>query len=269
VPLILADLQYIESKSALLQALRPEAVQDSPQQEHSPNPFQPLTGGIEDSSRFFGRRRELEEVFDLLEAGASVAVIGERGVGKSSLLLEIHRQAQRRWPARQVVYLNLQSVRDEDDFYDALCSEVGIATCQGYRLRRSLQERSLLLILDEIEKMAWDGFTPQLRDQLRELAEGGRPLRLVVSARDPLDRLFSDSNEPGMTSPLAGVCLQVELKCWDEAAIRRFVLERLADTTVAFNDEEVEQLSAESRGHPQRLMQCCFSLYGQHIGKRS
>src|SRR4028118_976239 len=161
------------------------------------NPFIPQHGKIDDPRFFFGREREIRRVFQTLNSGSSVAIIGERAIGKSSLLQAIYRQApnQLHHP-RQPIYLDLKNVRDEDDFYRALCHKAGIETVKGYLLQRALESHRLLLLLDEVEKMTWDGFTNQVRGQLRGLAEGNNaPLRLVVAACTSLDTLFPDSQD--------------------------------------------------------------------------
>lgn len=261
----LANLQYVTTEAELLAALDVLPIPRSP--PIPPNPFVPLTGRVDDPRLFFDREREIRQVFEILNSGSSVALIGERAVGKSSLLGAICRQAENRLrPPRRPVYLNLQLVCDEEDFYDALCEQAGFPTCKGYALARALRDRRLLLALDEVEKMTWEGFTRQVRDQLRGLAEGhDSPLRLILAARTPLDRLFPDSQNEGMTSPLAGVCLQVDVGMWNEATARTFIAARLAFTPVRFTDEEIACLMRKSHGHPQRLMRLCHQLYAHHV----
>lgn len=228
-----------------------------------PNPFVPLVGRVEEG--FFGREKEIKSVFDILNGGSSVAIIGEREIGKSSLLWAIYLQAERqlRLP-RKPIYLNLQQVYDEEDFYEALCSEVGIDICKGYRLKRALsqQQPRLLLVLDEIEKMTWEGFTNQLRGQLRGLAEGSdAPLRLVVAASTSLDTLFPDSRKVGMTSPFQGICIEERIKPWDETIAREFIRQRLAETPIRFPEEEIVRILGEFSGRPKELMQLCNQAY--------
>ncbi|MDY6784762.1 MAG: hypothetical protein SW833_19830 [Cyanobacteriota bacterium] len=84
----------------------------------SNNPFKPLTGIIDDPALFFNRERNLRSIFELLNSRSSVAIIGDRQIGKSSLLKAIERQAQQQlYSRRQPIYLNLQSIENEDDFY--------------------------------------------------------------------------------------------------------------------------------------------------------
>ena len=238
------------------------------------NPFIPQHGKIDDPRFFFGREREIRRVFETLNSGSSVAIIGERAIGKSSVLQAIYRQApnQLHHP-RQPIYLDLKNVCDENDFYGALCHKAGIETAKGYLLERALESHRLLLLLDEVEKMTWDGFTNQVRGQLRGLAEGNNaPLRLVVAACTSLDTLFPDSQDKNMTSPFKGICIEENLKQWDEEISREFIASRLQASwltpvaqPVNFTEAEIAELIAKSGGYPQKLMQLCYQTYAGYI----
>jgi hypothetical protein len=234
----------------------------------SPNPFIPRNGIIDNPQHFFGRQKEIRQIFETLNSGSSIAIIGERGIGKSSLLKAICQQAETELtPSRKPIYLNLQLVGDEKDFYEALCYEINIEVCKGYALTRALKKQhpQLLLVLDEIEKMAWKGFTNQVRGQLRGLAEGGdAPLRLVVAASTSLDRLFPDSNQIGMTSPFKGICIEENLELWQEEIIHDFINIRLENTPIRFTEAEISQIINKSRGHPRELMELCYQAYQRY-----
>jgi len=238
------------------------------------NPFIPQHGKIDEPRFFFGREREIRWVFQTLNSGSSVAIIGERAIGKSSVLQAIYREAPNQLrPPRQPIYLDLKNVCDENDFYGALCHKAGIDTAKGYLLQRALESHRLLLLLDEVEKMTWDGFTNQVRGQLRGLAEGNNaPLRLVVAACTSLDTLFPDSQDKNMTSPFKGICIEETLKQWDEKICREFIASRLHASwltpvaqPVNFTEEEIAGLIAESGGYPQKLMQLCYQTYDRYL----
>jgi hypothetical protein len=231
----------------------------NPPAVYPPNPFTPLSGRITDPTRIFGRQREVQQALDYLRSGSSVAFIGDSGVGKSSLLTLLKERAETEL-GRTPILLDMQNLHSEDDYYQALCEEVGIATVRGRKLERALRGRRLLLLLDEIEKMTWDGFSHNLRAELRGLAEGEHaPFKLALVARSPLDRLFPDSDRN--TSPLAGICQQIPVKPWDAATARTFIQQRLNGTPVHFSDDEIERLVLSSNGLPLRLMQSAFNLY--------
>lgn len=243
-----------------------------------PNPFVPINGFINNPQLFFGREKEIKRIFETLNSGSSVAIIGERQIGKSSLLMEISRQAKTLLlQPRKPIYINLQNIHDEDDFYQALCDHAEIEFCKGYRLTRNLQTHRLLLILDEVEKMTWDGFTNNIRGQLRGLAEGmNAPLRLVVAACTSLDQLFPDSQDIGMTSPFTGVCIEYQLNRWDEQTIRDFIASRLNSPllkpehkTITFTEDDITELINQSEGHPQKLMALCNQIFNRYLEKLS
>ena len=247
------------------------AAMDVPQETpFPPNPFVPLAGRIEDLRCFFDREREIQHVLDVLNGGASVALVGERAVGKSSLLWAVYHRLEEQpdllGVPRRPIYLDLQTVYDEDDLYAALCEHAGVPQAKGYRLTRALRGKHFLLMLDEVEKMTWKGFSRHVRAQLRGLAEGDdAPLRFILTAHTPLDRLFPDSREAGATSPLAGICQQIDVVPWDAATARAFIRDRLEPTPVRFREEEVERLIRESGGHPQTLMRLCHEVYARYV----
>lgn len=226
---------------------------------YPPNPFTPLSGRITDPARVFGRKREVQQALELLRNGSSVAFIGESGVGKSSLLTLLSSCALQELE-REPVLLDMQLLHSEDDYYEALCEELGIAPVRGRQFARALRERRVLLMLDEIEKMTWDGFSHNLRAELRGLAEGeDAPFKLVLVARSPLDRLFPDSDR--LTSPLANICQPITVSRWDEATARAFVNQRLSSTPVRFSDDDLARLYQICRGLPCTLVQEAFKLY--------
>lgn len=231
------------------------------------NPFIPQTGKVDDPQLFFGREREIRRVFEVLNSNNSVALIGEEGIGKSSLLSAICQQAENLlFSPRLPIYLDLNGIRDEDDFYTALCEEVGIPKSEGYMLTRALKKHRVLLAIDNVGKMTWEGFTRQVRDHLRGLAEGqNAALQLILAATQPLDKLFNDSQDEGNTSPLAGICQEENIKPWDEAIAGAFIKARLAMTSARFTEEEISQLIQESGGHPRRLMQLCYQNYARYV----
>jgi len=227
------------------------------------NPFIPLRGRIEDTQLFFGRKQEIERIFELFNSGSSVVIVGQGGIGKSSLLWAICQQAENQLQ-RQPAFLDLNWVDDEEQFYQALCHEIGIPESKGYMLTRNLRDKRVLLAIDNVGKLAWQGFTRQVRDYLRGLAEGSN-LRLALAATEPLDKLFNDSQDNGKTSPLAGICQEENIKLWDEISIRDFISTRLAMTSVRFTEEEIIQLIQESGGHPRKLMQLCNGIYSRYL----
>ncbi|MEA5452532.1 TIR domain-containing protein [Leptolyngbya sp. CCNP1308] len=228
------------------------------------NPFLPLTGAVDEAEQFFNGDRTLDRIFKVLNSDSNVALIGDRSLGKSSLLREVARQAQGRLtPPREPIFINLVMLFSEDEFYEELCAKVGIAEdTRGNKLNRALRNKHLLLILDEVERMVQDGFSRRVRDQLRGLSEGkDAPLRLVLAARRPLDQLFPDGYDDGMVSPLHGICVEETIQPWSAESVRQFITTRLSTTAVRFSENEIADLIATSGGSPKVLMQLCNQLF--------
>ena len=204
----------------------------------------------------------------MLNSGSSVALIGKEGIGKSSLLWEICRVAEDRLQqSRQAVFFDLNDVGDENDFYTTLGEKVGIPKSKNFSFSHSLRKSSkkVLLALDNVGKITCKGFSRNVRDRLRALAEGGdAPLRLILAANQPLEDLFNDSHNDGRTSPLAGICLEENIQPWEDAIMRDFIAARLINTYVSFAEEEIIQLVQESKGHPRKLMQLCYRTYRKY-----
>ena len=107
--------------------------------------------------------------------------------------------------------------------------------------------------------MAWDGFTNQVRSQIRALAEGvNAPLRLVIAANKPLNCLFSDS---GMVSPFENVCIEELLTSWCSETINDFIISRLQVNPISFSPPEISRIIQESNGHPKLVMRLCYDIY--------
>ena len=231
-----------------------------------PNPFVPRSGIVKNSQKFFGREKELNRIFETLNSGSSVALIGAREIGKSSLLWAISQQAEAKLnPSRKAIYLDMSQVYNEADFYYALCSKVGIEECNGFRLERALKKQrpQLLLLLDESQNISWEGFTNKVRAQLRGLANGhDAPLRLVVAASNSLDQLFPVNTDK--VSPFQNICLEEEIRLWDEADIRDFISYRLENNSIRFTESEIIQIINSCGGFPKEIMQMCYQIYARY-----
>ncbi|MCI0397800.1 MAG: ATP-binding protein [Chloroflexi bacterium] len=219
------------------------------------NPFG-RTGRVEDPAYYLVRRPLTDEIMGELVKGVSLSIVGESQTGKSSLLWHIKTAgpAALNRPPADFVYISLELVHSEDDFFEHICYELGVPTGRGYRLARSLKGRQVVFCLDEVEKMTWYGFSLEVRSELRGLADGSNaPLTLVIASRSPLGRLFPDS--PELTSPLAGLCSQIQLANFTLAEAKALVEWQLRGSGLVFPPAEVEQAWQRSGGHPARLQQ--------------
>lgn len=232
-----------------------------PTPQRPPNPFGDR-GRIEDPGRYFLRQPITREVFDELRKRQSVSIVGETQSGKSSLLWYITQAGPKQLnrPPEDFAYFNLELIRTEDEFFEFLCEKLGVPKCRGYRLGQALRGRHIYLCIDEMEKMAWKGFTPEIRAELRGLADGrSTPLTLVIASRKPLMRVFSD--EPEMTSPLAGLCSQLSVHPFTLKEAIALAQSRLDGSGYSLSDSLIEEAWQASGGRAAALQKALHDLF--------
>lgn len=128
------------------------------------NPYH-CSGPIRDPQAFYGRSRQLQNVFDLIAKGGCVNVVGERRSGKTSLLFQIlHPHVQRHYASG-----------DQEALYVYLDAEICPEEPKGFLRELLTKVRAQLPHLpvspegDQMEE-----------DRLRGLLEALGPRRLVV-----------------------------------------------------------------------------------------
>jgi hypothetical protein len=228
------------------------------------NPFR-VVGRLKDPADLFGRDELLRQIFEELGKGCNRSLVGEAQIGKSSILSAICSLGPKRLrlPANAFIYLDMQVIRDENDFFEALCDGLRISTCRGFRLARALRGKRYILCIDEIEKMAKDNFTGDEREELRGLADGDdAPFKIIIASRVPLDQLFPDSL--GKTSPLANIFPQIDVPLFTYDIGRAFITHKLKGTGVVFTPTEIENLVLSTNGHPARLQLAAADLFNHH-----
>jgi hypothetical protein len=124
------------------------------------NPFYPTSGEVQKLDKIFGREKEIKDIFEILNSGSSVAIIGTQGIGKSTLLWAISQEsATQITPFRKSIYLRLGSIQSDEEFYWALCNQVGIPPVgdkplKGFHLSLELEKHRILLLMDVAEEMS-------------------------------------------------------------------------------------------------------------------
>ena len=234
------------------------------------NPFM-NRGLITDPDDFFGREEQLSEIFTRLQGMHSCSVVGERGIGKSSLLYYLKQKgAQELGEAYRFFYLDLQdaSCHTATGFLHAVLSKVS-GTVANIKADNTLNQ-NLIAFSDEIDKLERDGqqivlcldefenafkhrdeFTEDFFDHMRSQLNI-RKLACVTATQRPLQKL---SLEGKLTSPFYTLFNVVELKEWTQAEAERFV--EVQGEKVHFTDAEssliLTRCSELHRRHPFKL----------------
>lgn len=233
----------------------------------------PFTYGnpISDPKRFYGRKRELDQVFSrLMNAECeSSSLVGEHRTGKSSFLLcmshpEVVRQrgfdpdrylfvyahldiiSSSSTPSRfyQYVLRRIGSVNRDPELADLLRQLAPRDSIDPYDLEDvfDLVDRKglvIVLLLDDFEHLASNAnFGPEFYYGLRSLAVH-HGLALVTASRSDLVELaHTDSVR---SSPFFNIFATVNLEPFSPTDVPEFVMGSLAGTGVSFKDAEVER----------------------------
>ncbi|MGB3301034.1 MAG: AAA family ATPase [Phormidesmis sp.] len=242
-------------------------VSSSPFSLSPPLPSLPFgdRGCITRDEHFFDRTTVLAEIFESLSNCWNVSIVGERQVGKSSLLAKICRQgaAALNLDSRQIIYLDMELIHTEETFFQRLCKEMDVDSCRGYDLLEATQEKKYILCIDEIEKMRNpEKFSGDERDELRGLSDGAHmPFTLVTASRTPLDELFPD--DLYATSPFFNIFQQIRLSPFSAEVASAFLKHRLRDFPIQFSDDQIRTLIQNSGGHPATLQRLAKALYSE------
>jgi energy-coupling factor transporter ATP-binding protein EcfA2 len=229
------------------------------------NPFG-LKGKITNIQYYLDRQPFTKTILNELRKGSSISLVGESQTGKSSLLWYL-AEVVSEIGKKPISILDMQTIRDEDDFYEALCSILDVSTARGFALSRSLGRHNHVLCLDEIERMTWKGFSKDIRTELRGLADGNdTPLTLLIASRQPLEKLFLD--DPKGTSPLANLCTPYDMPFFSKKEAYALAEKYLPKpTNISLNEGEVEQAWEKSKGNPGRLQEELKRCLAQKINK--
>jgi hypothetical protein len=264
------EYYYNNHTSVSSSLIIPNNIKKQPNDNYSnnQNPFVPLDIKVDTPEKFFGREEEIWSIFHELNNCSAVEVIGVEGIGKSSLLWAICEDSKNlNLLNREGIFIDLNMITNANEFYQTLFDEIGINIDinSPHKFKRELTNQKLLLGLDNIGKLMYEGFTRGFREQLRGFVEHPKkPLKLVVATVEPLKKLFNDGKNARSVSPLEGIFQQVNIKPWNETTIRNFIAKRLEPTTINFTETDIQELIEESGGHPKKLTQLCYNLYKKY-----
>lgn len=259
----------------------------------SANPFT-YGNPISDPDRFFGRSREIEQVFNRLRnaEAESSSIVGGRRIGKSSLLNYLaHPDIRRRHgmdPERSIfVYVDLQMVDEQTTparLWQGLLSRMARQSRDeslNARLREIISAgefdnftladlfdavdsstRHVVFLLDEFETVTSNpNFDPGFFYGLRSLAIQHN-LSLVTSSRHELIELTH--SQAVRSSPFFNIFANINLRLFNETESGRLLHGLLDETGVEFTEEELAALADIAGGHPFFLQAAGHFLFSAH-----
>ena len=205
---------------------------------HVENPFY-TNGRINDPALFFDRERLVREIRSELSKRSSVSLVGESQVGKSSLLYYLYATRADWLPDVAIEYIDLQRVFSEADFCKAVLKRIGVEGNSLQDLRDALETREVILLLDEVERIAEAGLQPAPA-RFAAQPDAGEKLRVVRGDAAPAGRSVSAACAQ---RPLALLqCLHAQ----DHRAFHRSRSAPLFDAALAGNQCDFHR----ARNHP-------------------
>ena len=217
-------------------------------------------GMIRNPLQFFGRGRELDEIFGRLATMGSVSVVGERRIGKSSLLYRIAQLATDRLGTDyECYYLYLERVLSTAEFYHRACEALDEEGDTHLDFERAIAGKKVVLCLDEFEQVAGNrAFGPDFFGVLRSLAQTGE-LALVTATQRTLPELYRAGEIP--TSPFFNIFTLLRLGPLTETEARQLVTQPAESAGRVFSEDEVNFILHLAGTYPYRLNVACELLY--------
>lgn len=247
-------------------------------------------GPVRQSHLFFGRVHEMQEIAAFVRGNQSIAVVGQRKIGKTSLLFHLMRPETRETynipPETVIAYLDcevLGTSTTEEIFGQfsgeiaATLSEMGLpaepaletAIQKPSRLAfegalRKLNQRGLrvVLILDEFERLSTNAqLDVNFFNALRSAA-GRYPLVFITAAARPLIELtYSGQAQEILSSPFFNIFAPLFLGLLSEEDAYCLITELSSEAGVTFSEETINFIYELAGGHPLALQVACFHAF--------
>jgi hypothetical protein len=235
-------------------------------------------GPIRNSAYFFGRERETKQILSLLGNGQSVSLVGQRRIGKTSLLFhltdrDIFAPAGLNPNEHLFVYIDcggfsnldqsalnrvfLEEIddalleRNSADRLEILNNRQPITYRLFERTLRGLTRRGWkpIILLDEFERLSHNPhLDPDFFSGLRALA-AKYPIAYVTASKQPLLALtYADAST--LSSPFFNIFANVRLGLFSEPEARQLLFKLTSNGNVVFSPITMEYILDLAGPHP-------------------
>lgn len=236
------------------------------------NPF--ITGTmVMNPTEFFGRKVEIHHIVNRLKKLQSTSAVGERRIGKSSLLYHLYQTGSERLGTNyRFVYADLQEAKNHlsvQQLFTNILEVLEIRFTPQETIQKNLIEFSkliervkqngtnLVLLFDEFEELIQhrEAFPEDFFDQMRATLYKGA-MAMVTSSKTPLRDLCLAGK---LSSPFYNIFSRVDLKEFSEEEAAEFII---ADRGCEpFSYDELEFIVS----YPQWRHPLVLQIVGYHV----
>jgi hypothetical protein len=242
-----------------------------------PNPYFNRSA-IYDEQYFFGRGAELSKIYSLVLQGQLVAVLGERRIGKSSILkalsFEKHLLQFGISEDRRFIFVDGQyfAKDSEQDFLavllELISEETGVSSLEPERQSLARAAKQLasqanplwpVIVLDEIDVLTGnENISPDFFAYLRAWSQDFR-VPFVIAIREGSFENLLKTKGPG--SPFWNVFTSIYVGPLDEPAALELIRTPADRLGVPFNEEELQWILKLGGRHPFFLQMACYYMF--------
>ena len=228
-----------------------------------------ITAGPAPENMFFGRDGEIKQILQGLNSN-SIAIVGGRRIGKTSILQRLHRDFMNPDNKWYSFYANLQIVDNYKDFFEQIRTDWKFeATGSDYSPKQfydlvsniagKQKEQTIVFLIDEIDNLLWydvNNHNENLFETFRSLSHNEK-CRFIFSGERVLNKQTHDSH-----SPLFNFCINISLSYLDVKSAERLITEPMTTMDVEIEDQQnvVEEIIDISACHPRIIQYICNGM---------
>jgi serine/threonine-protein kinase len=242
----------------------------------NPNPFT-NRNAIIDVNDFYGRTEDLRDLYQRILQGMCVSLIGERRVGKSSLLnaLRFERDIYDISPDVKFVLLDLQDLADWDEsaiigrLLTLIEDETGVAAAGRGRqdlsatiARVAGSKQRLAILIDEFNFLTENNnISPGFFSNLRAINATHRVPFVVAYREGTVRDLVAGLNESAGLSPFMNVFGTKYIGPFSAEDARELITKPAEESGLPFTDAEAERIQRLAGRLPFFLQIACYHAF--------
>lgn len=228
------------------------------------------TKGRVSGDEFFGRIEDIRIIIRQLRGLNNVAIVGAPRMGKSSLITTLFWNYKRADRDVRTWFTDMQEIDTLDDlveeFYIGTESQPENHKLLTFtRTLRAFHERPnkkrLIMFIDSAERFAEPPFNEEALFAVLASHLPSQYLTLCLASTLPPGSMLT--NKIGF--PLHELFFHYDLPPFSASECKELIEKKLQWSDVEFTKAEIENLIAESKGHPAELQQLSSKLYKQKL----